>query len=129
MKIFVTLFAVMLFGSSVAQDLSSDMELIKEHLGVEQKNLVKKKDSFFRGALSFYKNQISSQILNDCIYEQSCSTFSPGSINEYGIFKGVFLSADRLMRCNRLSQNHVLPARFNRLGKISDHWYHYGHKN
>jgi len=38
-----------------------------------------------------------------CTYEISCSNFSKGAIKEYGLIKGIALSADRLMRCTPLA--------------------------
>jgi putative component of membrane protein insertase Oxa1/YidC/SpoIIIJ protein YidD len=57
----------------------------------------------FSGLMYFYQNILSSQIYAGCLYSPSCSEFSKKSIKEYGLIKGVFLSADRLSRCNRIS--------------------------
>lgn len=77
------------------------------------------------GIFGFYSNYLSNQILNDCIYDHSCSVFSKGAIKELGAIKGVFLTADRLMRCNRASHAEMDPVRFNKEGKITDHWNDY----
>ncbi len=55
------------------------------------------------GLLFFYQNTISYQFSADCLYNPSCSEFSKRALRKYGLFKGCFLSADRLMRCNRIS--------------------------
>lgn len=118
-------FAVM----AQAQDFRADLALVKaEALSDHKEEHNEKKNSFFKGILKIYSNHISDQIINDCIYEESCSTFSQGAIREYGMLKGVMLSMDRMMRCNRMSQSSTLPVRFNEVGKISDHWYNYGKK-
>jgi len=57
----------------------------------------------FSGLMFMYQNILSSQIYAGCLYGPSCSEFSKKSIKEYGLVKGVFLSADRLSRCNRIS--------------------------
>ena len=57
----------------------------------------------------FYQKVVSPQISAECMYSPSCSNFSKALIAEFGIFKGVFLSADRLMRCNRLGALDVHP--------------------
>lgn len=108
-----------------AQDFRADLKLIKTEV-LEPEDVEETKEPFFKGILKFYSNHISDQIINDCIYEQSCSEFSQGCMHEYGLFKGTILTMDRMMRCNRLSQSSTLPVRFNELGKISDHWYSYG---
>lgn len=51
-------------------------------------------------AMLLYQNIISPQIFRYCLYERSCSNFSKKAIEEFGLFKGIFLSADRIMRCN-----------------------------
>ena len=103
------------------QNLDQDVTLLTHHQ--EQSNgegLVK-----FKGLLKIYNRYFSEQIINDCIYQESCSTFSQGAINEYGLIKGGFLSADRLMRCNRASAMDIAPIRINNEGKIKDHWSRY----
>ncbi len=107
-----------------AQNLSEDLLLIK-NAGNHEEHQHDDRKSFFRGILSFYSKHISDQIINDCIYEESCSTFSQGAFREYGFGKGLLLTTDRMMRCNRLSQSQVMPVRFNKEGKISDHWENY----
>ena len=47
-----------------------------------------------------YQQVISPQFSRVCLYERSCSNFSKAAISEFGLVKGVFLSADRLLRCN-----------------------------
>ncbi|MEI6574689.1 MAG: membrane protein insertion efficiency factor YidD [Bacteroidota bacterium] len=56
-----------------------------------------------------YQNVFSTQISAGCMYSPSCSGFSKQLISEYGIIKGVFLSADRITRCNRISGIDLHP--------------------
>lgn len=58
---------------------------------------------FFGGAMYLYQSTVSVQIGANCPYEISCSAFSKKCINQYGIFKGIALTADRLTRCTRLA--------------------------
>ena len=51
----------------------------------------------------FYQKVLSAQISSGCSYEVSCSNFSMVVIKEFGLLKGIALSADRLMRCNQLA--------------------------
>jgi uncharacterized protein len=55
-----------------------------------------------KGALLGYQRLMSQQLARSCPYQLTCSNFSKQAIEEYGIVKGVFLSADRIMRCNRI---------------------------
>ena len=57
----------------------------------------------FGGLLIGYQKVISDQFFTMCSYNVSCSDFAKNAIYRYGIFKGVPLAADRIMRCNRLS--------------------------
>jgi uncharacterized protein len=52
------------------------------------------------GAMLFYQYVVSPQFFRYCLYHRSCSNYSKKAIQEFGLFKGVFLSADRIMRCN-----------------------------
>lgn len=59
------------------------------------------------GAMYFYQRVISRQFSAECLYDVSCSRFSVQHIHRHGIVKGVFLSADRVTRCNRLAAKDI----------------------
>lgn len=63
----------------------------------------------FTGLMFTYQKLISPQLSASCIYSPSCSNFSKSAIAEFGLIKGVFLSADRMMRCNRAAAMEVSP--------------------
>ena len=68
-----------------------------------------------KGALLGYQRLMSQQLARSCPYQLTCSNFSKQVIEQYGIVKGVFLSADRIMRCNRIGlldvpQMDISPA-------------------
>ncbi len=63
----------------------------------------------FSGLLFFYQKVVSAQIAASCPYEISCSNFSKQCIGKYGLLKGVALSADRLMRCNKIAAYDIHP--------------------
>jgi putative membrane protein insertion efficiency factor len=65
------------------------------------------------GMLYFYQNVISQQLSSNCLYQPTCSDFSKQAIAEYGIFKGIFLSTDRLTRCNKISGIDIHPVTMN----------------
>jgi putative membrane protein insertion efficiency factor len=74
-----------------------------------------------KGTMYTYQHVISPQLSRSCPYEITCSNFSKQSIKTYGIVKGVFLSADRILRCNRIGILDVHPLDFNETtGTISD---------
>lgn len=52
------------------------------------------------GLIRLYQKFISSQDGPTCAFTPSCSRFGMACIQEYGVFRGVLLAADRLIRCN-----------------------------
>lgn len=75
----------------------------------------------FSSALYIYQKVISPQLQSRCPYEISCSAFSFASIQEYGLLKGVALSADRLTRCTQFTTIDMLPSQMNeRSGMLID---------
>ena len=72
------------------------------------------------GSLKVYQRVISPQFSATCLYELSCSRFSQAAIKEYGVVKGLALSADRLARCNRISATTINPFRVTQAGKVID---------
>jgi len=61
------------------------------------------------GLMYFYQNSVSQQFSANCLYRPTCSDFSKQAIAHLGIFKGIFLSADRLTRCNRIAGIDIHP--------------------
>lgn len=61
----------------------------------------------FGALLYFYQNVLSPQFSADCLFHPTCSDFSKQAIREYGLAKGVFLSADRITRCNRIAATSI----------------------
>lgn len=73
------------------------------------------------GALTGYQKIISPQISAECLYELSCSRFSRAAIQEFGIIKGIALSADRISRCNRVAATSIELIRISPLsGRVID---------
>ena len=50
-----------------------------------------------------YQRCVSPVIARSCAYSPSCSGYSKALIKEYGLLKGSVCTADRLMRCNRIT--------------------------
>lgn len=66
-----------------------------------------------KGMMYVYQKIISPQLSTDCIYEISCSNYSKELIKNYGFIKGTFCTADRLLRCNRISMKDIHPLSIN----------------
>lgn len=62
-----------------------------------------------KGLMFVYQHVISQQLSASCPYEITCSNFSKTAIREFGMLKGVLMSADRLMRCNRIALTGISP--------------------
>lgn len=119
----VFIFSALLFiiRPVLSQDKQDDLALIaSQHRSSDDQS--KEKEGFL---FSFYQNHLSRQILNDCIYDHSCSQFSKDVFNHFGLLKGLMLTADRLTRCNRASHAEVSPFKINKEDKVVDHWDHY----
>lgn len=116
--------------------MPSDLQLLAAHTPVNRYP-AKKKPTFllvgkkkwirynpvnltFGGMLFVYQSVISSQIAADCPYEISCSAFSKQSILEFGLIKGLPLSADRLTRCTRMALKDLHPLRISDKGLLID---------
>ncbi len=52
------------------------------------------------GLIRLYQKFISSQDGPTCNFTPTCSRFGMACIQEYGILRGILLTADRLLRCN-----------------------------
>ena len=52
------------------------------------------------GLIRLYQKFVSSQDGPTCQFSPTCSRFCMASIQEYGMFRGILLAADRLIRCN-----------------------------
>ncbi len=66
----------------------------------------------FGSLLYLYQNVLSQQFSADCLYHPTCSDFSKDAIREYGLIKGVFLSSDRICRCNRIAATSINYFKF-----------------
>jgi putative membrane protein insertion efficiency factor len=54
----------------------------------------------------FYKEFISSQDMNTCVFYPSCSVYAMESIKKLGFLEGFVNAFDRLSRCHPLSQKY-----------------------
>ncbi len=58
------------------------------------------------GLIRLYQKFISSQDAPVCNFLPSCSRFGMRCIQEYGMVRGLLLTADRLLRCNGSQLGH-----------------------
>ena len=58
------------------------------------------------GLIQLYQKFVSSQDGPTCNFQPTCSRFGMACIQEYGIARGVLLTADRLLRCNGSQSQH-----------------------
>lgn len=82
------------------------------HFGFEGKSKYNPISLFMASLMYSYQKIISPQISASCLYNPSCSAFSRQLISEYGLLKGSILTADRLMRCNRLAAYDIRKSQF-----------------
>ena len=70
------------------------------------------------GLIYLYKILISPLLPKSCRYYPSCSTYALLAIKEYGIIKGIFLGAKRILRCNHFHEGGYDPVPDNIKGDI-----------
>jgi hypothetical protein len=50
--------------------------------------------------IRLYKKFISPTLPSACRFEPTCSMYTYGAIERYGLFRGVWMGAKRIARCN-----------------------------
>lgn len=60
--------------------------------------------------IRFYQKKISPLFPARCRYYPTCSSYTAEAIERYGLLRGGFLGAGRLMRCNILFPGGVDPV-------------------
>ena len=58
------------------------------------------------GLIRLYQKFVSSQDGPTCNFHPTCSRFGMACIQEYGVVRGMLLTADRLLRCNGSKSQH-----------------------
>ena len=135
---FILAYSTLFFSPVICQNIS-DLELIRAqnfanpsyeskrvvNFGISdnQHFIVKYNPvSITLSALLFaYQKYLSQQISADCLFVPSCSEYSKLLFKRYGIFGGIITSADRLMRCDRISATTINPISINEYdGKVHE---------
>ncbi|NIP39243.1 MAG: membrane protein insertion efficiency factor YidD [Candidatus Dadabacteria bacterium] len=62
------------------------------------------------GCLSVYK-ALSFMLPCSCRFYPSCSQYCRDALNKHGIFRGLFLTVKRILRCNPLSFGGYDPVK------------------
>ena len=60
--------------------------------------------------IKIYRLFISPLLGKNCIYNPSCSEYGITALRKHGIFKGSFLTAKRILRCNSLFNGGYDPV-------------------
>jgi len=106
--------ADMAFYENQLQDQSHFHE--RDYMFKEETNLLIKYNPLslsLGGLMYLYQNSLSQQLSASCLFEPSCSQFGKNAIRHYGIFKGIFLTADRITRCNKIAARDIHPLSIN----------------
>jgi len=61
--------------------------------------------------ISLYQRLVSPLIPRRCKYHPTCSQYSVDAIREWGVFRGISMSAWRVLRCNPFSHGGFDPVR------------------
>lgn len=61
-------------------------------------------------ALKFYRNYLSPLKLRTCRFYPTCSEYSIGSIQKFGVIKGIIKSVKRILKCHPFHPGGYDPA-------------------
>ena len=60
-----------------------------------------------------YQKYISANTPPTCKYYPTCSSYSIEALEKHGVFKGIFMSSWRILRCNPFSKGGYDPVKDN----------------
>ncbi len=67
--------------------------------------------NFVTGFLRCYKRWISPCLPSACRFEPTCSEYMRAAVERYGVGRGVWMGARRLLRCHPLHAGGYDPVR------------------
>ena len=108
--VFILIFNLALTFLGSAQEIKLQKFLLKPSVNLAEPNL-------YTGLHGFYKKYISSQDGSNCQFHPSCSHFAKLAIQKYPFPIGLFLTTDRLLRCNGKPEGYPI----NSMDKAIDH--------
>ena len=62
------------------------------------------------GMIKLYQATISQVMPKQCRYLPTCSEYTHQAIQKYGVFKGIWLGAKRIARCNPFHEGGYDPV-------------------
>ncbi|MDO9575370.1 MAG: membrane protein insertion efficiency factor YidD [bacterium] len=65
--------------------------------------------TFFIIFLNIYQKMVSPLFPPSCRFYPTCSEYTKGAILKYGVFKGIVLGIQRVLRCNPFSRGGYDP--------------------
>ncbi len=62
------------------------------------------------GLIKLYQNTLSRVLPSVCRFQPTCSHYAFEAIKKYGVFRGSWLAAKRIVRCNPFSEGGYDPV-------------------
>ena len=62
------------------------------------------------GAVRWYQRHLSPLLPDSCIYTPSCSEYTYQAIEKYGVLRGIWLGAKRILRCHPFHKGGYDPV-------------------
>jgi len=59
----------------------------------------------FIAPIKIYQYTLSPMLGQKCRYQPTCSSYMIGAIEEWGVFKGIWLGTKRILRCHPWSKH------------------------
>jgi len=116
LKVFIqTLLLILLGNISVVSFAQEDlMELHYNQFDVEDEKISYRSyvsgrneaQQVFSALFLFYKEFISSQDIDACIFTPSCSVYAMESVKTLGVLEGLGNAFDRMMRCHSFGTDY-----------------------
>jgi putative membrane protein insertion efficiency factor len=62
------------------------------------------------GVIKLYQNTVSKVLPHVCRFQPTCSHYALEAIKKYGVARGSWLAAKRIIRCNPFSEGGCDPV-------------------
>ena len=132
MKAILFYFALIITSFSYSQSFESDITLLRSKIESQKNSHENHVNSrYFDSNAPVSKaplknNCLKKQLLSDCKFQTNCTAYCKQSFGRFGIIKGLFISVDRLLRCDRITSATASPYRKTVNGKMIDYLEEYG---
>lgn len=67
--------------------------------------------SILTGVIRIYQKVISPILPPSCRFQPTCSEYAIQAVNKYGVIKGSFKAAYRILRCNPFNKGGYDPVK------------------